>query len=41
MQEKRLLRHGFEAYLAHVEDVKKATSKIKYIVVVNEFLDIS
>ena len=40
MQVKRLLRQGFEAYIAHVVDVKKEAPKIKDIIVVNEFLDI-
>ncbi|XP_074342558.1 uncharacterized protein LOC141680155 [Apium graveolens] len=40
IQTKRLLRHGCEAYLAHVRDVDKEPLKIEDIPVVKEFRDV-
>ena len=40
MQVKKLLRHGCEAYLAHVIDTQKTTSKIEEIRVVNKFPEV-
>ncbi|XP_074327505.1 uncharacterized protein LOC141665418 [Apium graveolens] len=37
IQTKRLLRHGCEAYLAHVKDVEKESLRIEYIPVVKDF----
>ncbi|XP_074373848.1 uncharacterized protein LOC141714215 [Apium graveolens] len=39
IQMKRLLRHGCEAYLAHVKDVEKESSRIEDIPVVKDFPD--
>ncbi|XP_074328388.1 uncharacterized protein LOC141666296 [Apium graveolens] len=40
VQTKRLLRQGYEAYLAHVVDTKRETPEIHTIPVVNEFEDV-
>ncbi|WOG95151.1 hypothetical protein DCAR_0414454 [Daucus carota subsp. sativus] len=40
IQAKRLLRQGWEAYLAHVVDVSREPPKIKEIPIVNEFSDV-